>query len=346
MKRFIGLLKKDFTVAYRNYFFLIVLVVAGLLILTANFLIPEKANLDAKLLYAIETEDIQAVSSIEAIFGSSEAYHKHNDRQEVIAAMKKDKNSIGIILSSVEGKPAFEVIMQGYEGEKSRKSIELALESLIGTGAPNNNTKTVVLSDNVDYEKLPLNKSFIPLLLLNEPVMLGFIFLATLIFMEREEDTIKAYLITPGRLKEYLFSKVILMIALSLISTVLITVFTIGFNVNWLMLILISIAGSLFSSSMAMLLGSFFDSISKAMVWILGISLLMTAPMISYFSPSFSPDYITMIPTYDLMFAIREAIFPSSNNEIMLRSILVLTGISIVLYILSILSYQKRLVRE
>ena len=156
----------------------------------------------------------------------------------------------------------------------------------------------------------------------------------------------KAYMVSPGGIAEYLWSKVILIVTLGLISAMLITVFTMGFAVNWLMLMAITIAGSLFSSTVAMFIASFFDNISKAMIWILGISLLLTAPMISYFVPSFAPRIVTMIPTYSLMFAIREAIFPSSNMAVFYESISVLLIVSALLFSLSILSYKRRLLRD
>jgi len=347
MKRLLGLLKKDFKIAFRNFFFLIVVVVAVLLIVVTNFLIPEQVNLDSKIFYAVEGQQEKEIQPIIQFLERLEGNQKVLGRDEIVKGMEDDKEAVGLMIKQNQGKPVFEIILQGYENEQSKNALVLSLESMLNTNQlMNPDIETVVLKPTIDYGKIPFNKSFVPLMILNEPVMLGFILLAALIFMEKDEDTIKAYMVSPGGMAAYLWSKILLIIVLGLLSTILITVFTMGFEVNWFMLLSITIAGSLFSSTIAMFVASFFDNISKAMIWVLGISLLLTAPMISYFVPSFAPRIVTMIPTYSLMFAIREAIFPSTNKAIFYESMTVLLIISALLFGLSIISYKRSLLRD
>lgn len=347
MRRLIGLLKKDFTIAFRNFFFLIVLIVAVLLIIVTNFLIPEEVKMDSKILYTVEGEDMKEIQNIIQLLEQQEGNKRVKGRDDILREMKVDKETIGLLIELDKGKPNFEIMFQGYENEQSKNALILSLESMMNiNNLSNPDIETVVLRSPMDKENIPFNKGFVPLMILNEPVMLGFIFLATLIFMEKDEDTIRAYMVSPGGIAEYLWSKVVLIIVLGLISTVIITIFTVGLRVNWLMLIVITIAGSLFSSTVAMFVASFFENISKAMIWVIGISILLTAPMISYFVPSFAPRFVTIIPTYSLMFAIREAIFPSGNNTIFYESIVILITISAVLFGLSIISYKRSLLRD
>jgi len=347
MRRLIGLLKKDFTIAFRNFFFLIVLIVAVLLIIVTNFLIPEEVKMDSKILYTVEGEKTKEIQNIIQLLEQQEANKRVKGRDDILREMKVDKEAIGLLIELDKGKPNFEIMFQGYENEQSKNALILSLESMMNiNNLSNPDIETVVLRSPMDKENIPFNKGFVPLMILNEPVMLGFIFLATLIFMEKDEDTIRAYMVSPGGIAEYLWSKVVLIIVLGLISTVIITIFTVGLRVNWLMLIVITIAGSLFSSTVAMFVASFFENISKAMIWVIGISILLTAPMISYFVPSFAPRLVTIIPTYSLMFAIREAIFPSGNNTIFYESIVILITISAVLFGLSIISYKRSLLRD
>ncbi|AOT69638.1 ABC transporter permease [Geosporobacter ferrireducens] len=347
MKRLLGLLKKDFKIAFRNFFFLIVVVVAAILIFVTNILIPEQVNMEAKVFYALEGEPVHEILPLIQFLEKLEGNQRMKGRDEIIRSMEADQEAVGLMIRQMQNKPGFEIIMQGYESDQSKNAFALSIESILNTNQLNDpDIETVVLKQTVDYGKIPFNKSFVPLMILNEPVMLGFILLATLIFMEKEEDTIKAYMVSPGGIAEYLWSKVILIAVLGLISTILITIFTMGFKINWLMLISITIAGSLFSSTIAMFIASFFDNISKAMIWVLGISLLLTAPMISYFAPSFAPRILTVIPTYSLMFAIREAIFPSGNQAIFYESMVLLLILSAILFSLSILSYKRSLLRD
>ncbi len=347
MKRLSGLLKKDFMVAYRNYYFLIVIFVAVLLISVVNYLIPEQVNTDPKIFYAVEGEQPEEIRPILQFLGKQEINEEVDGRAGVIKGMEADRESLGLVIMQNAGGTVFEVILQGYESGQSKNALALSLEAMLNVEQlDNSDIQTVVLNKPRDFDKIPFNKRFVPLMILNEPVMLGFILLATLIFMEKEEGTIKAYMVSPGGLTEYLGSKIILICVLGLLSSVLIAVFTMGFRINWPMLIGITIAGSLFSSTVAIFIASFIDTLSKAMIWLVGISLLLTAPMVSYFVPGFAPPVITIIPTYSLMFAIREAIFPGGNNAIFYESMTALLTISGVLFVLSVLSYRRNLLRD
>lgn len=346
MKRLFGLLRKDFLVAYRNFFFLIMLVVALILVGVTNWVIPEKANLDAKLLYAFEGVQQENIGRLMTVLKSREGSQALESREQIIQYMQQDKNTIGVLVKGTSEKPDIEIILQGYENQQSRNALALTLTAALDAEtADYSNIEHVILQTERQAD-IPLNKGFVPLMILNEPVMLGFIFLATLIFMEKEEDTIKAYMVSPVRIGEYLLSKIIVMVVLALLSTILITTLTVGINVNWGMLLAIVTAGSIFGATAAMLIAGFFDNLSKAMIWILSISLIFTIPMAAYFIPSFSPWFVTLLPTYDLMFAIREAIYPAGNTQIFYQSFITLTVISAVLYAMSILLYQRNLLSD
>ena len=345
--RIAGLLKRDILVAYRNYFFLIVLVVGLILVAVTNFLIPEKVNLDAKIFYAVEGEETQETKTLDGFLGSQGNGTKLGNREEIISAMKNNKDTIGVLIKAQQGEPSFEIIMRGYENERSKRTVALTLNAVLNAGSSTDaQINRIVLKDPSQYKEVGLDKNSVPLMVLNESIMLGFALLATLIFMEKEEGTTKAFLVTPGRVWEYLMSKLMLMTLLGLISSVLIIVFTIGLGVDWFSIMLIVIAGCFFSTTLAMLIASFFDNISQAMVWVLGASLLLAVPMISYFAPNFAPRFITVMPTYQLMFALKEALFPTGNFIFILNTVVSLVIISTALFLLSTVLYKSRLLRE
>ncbi|KAJ49283.1 hypothetical protein BD780_001351 [Clostridium tetanomorphum] len=347
MKSFFGLLKKDFKIAYRNYFFLIIAIVAGILIVVTNFFIPKKASIDSNIIYMMEEENIGSLNKLNNYFSKTQGSRRVNCRDEVIDIMRKDKNSIGIILKETQGKINAELIMQGYESEQSKRAIALSLESLLQEKhTVNYNIENVVLGSKEGLKDISFNKAMVPIMILNESVMLAFILIVALIFMEKEEETTKSYGVSPGGIGIYLFSKISLMAFLSIISTIIITIFTVGFKVMWIPLFITIIVSSIFSSTLAMLIGSFFDNISKAMIWILGISLFLTAPIVSYFMPSFSPTFVTLIPTYDMMFAIRETVFTTGNSTIIYTNTIKLVVIDIILYLLSLIYYKRNLLMK
>jgi hypothetical protein len=250
-----------------------------------------------------------------------------------------------LVLGSENGVPAVEFIMQGHENEQVKNALAATIRAVLDSGQSDfSDIKIVELKNNTGVE-IPFNKGIVPLMILTEPVLLGLVLIAALVFMERDEETIISYTVTPGRIHEYLGSKIILMLLLGFISTLLITALTVGFNVDWLELMLLLTAGSIFGSTLGLFIASFFDNISKAMMWIQAVSIILSAPQASYFVPSFAPSYIRIMPTYGLMFAIKEAVFPSGNTGIIYSAAAEVGIINIILYFLCTLSYSRKRAR-
>ena len=345
-KRLGGLLLKDFKVASRNYFLIIVVAVAALLVLVTNFLIPKSLNSEVNIIYYIEGNDVQQFSSLLKSLESSRGNVRVESRENLLEKLKADKNSIGMVLKQDSAGANIEFVMQGYESEKTKNALRISMGALLQGENVNTNNISYTRLNTAEIKEIPFNKLMVPLMIFTEPVMLGFIFIATLIFMEKEEEVTKAYMISPGKIPEYLASKIILVALLGVISTFIITMATVGFNVNWILLMLLVIVGSVFGSVTGLLLASFFDNISSAMIWILAVSLILSAPQAAYFIPGFSPAYITVMPTYSMMFAIKETVFPSGNTAIVYSALLTTGIISMLLYALSIVSYSRALSRD
>lgn len=345
-KRLGSLLLKDFKVAYRNYFLVIVVAVAVLLVLVTNFLIPKSLNSELKIIYYMERNNVQQFSSLIKSLENSSGNVRVESRESLVQKLKGDKSSIGMVLKQDSAGANIEFVMQGYESEKTKNALLISMRALFQEGRISTDNIRYTRLNTSEIREIPFNKLMVPLMIFTEPVMLGFIFIATLVFMEKEEGVTKAYMVSPGKIPEYLASKIILVALLGIISTLIITIATVGFNVNWGFLMLLVIVGSAFGSATGLFLASFFDNISSAMIWILFVSLILSAPQAAYFIPSFSPAYITIMPTYSMMFAIKEAIFPSGNTAIIYSALLTTGIISILLYALSIVTYRRTLSRD
>lgn len=345
MKRFRGLLKKDFKVAWRNYYLLIVIITAAIFVGLINFVIPKELNTNVKIVYSLAADEL-GLLGLDQFLQMSPENEKVGTWEQIIEMMQEDRNTIGMMVKEKNGQPIIEMIFQGHESTQMKNALKITMRSILeASQLSQSDVETVVLRKATE-EEIPFNLAMVPLLILLEPVMLGFILIAALIFMEKEEETAKAYLVSPGRIPEYLASKIILMMVLGLISTGLIALFTVGWSVDWGILFLLVIIGSIFGSALGLFIGSIFDTISKAMVWVIGLSMLLSLPQVSYFAPSFAPKYLTWMPTYSLMFALKEALFPAGNVGVV-YSALVTTGIfGILLYLLSIVTYQRTLGRD
>jgi len=101
--------------------------------------------------------------------------------------------------------------------------------------------------------KLPeeWKSTIVPLVLFSDPSMVGFFFIGALVMLEKVQGVIQYVVITPLRSLEYLLAKVISLTILALAATIIITLTTYGYYLNWFLLIL----GVILTSSFFVLYG-------------------------------------------------------------------------------------------
>jgi len=345
MKRLIGLLIKDSKLASRNYYLLIVVIVAALLVAVTHFVIPEEVNTEGTLVYLVESQRPE-FQQLVTLFSQKPGSIKAASRAELTEKMREISNSVGVVLKEQDGKPIVEVVLQGYENEETQRALELSIRAAANLSKFLASDIQVVKLRQDAAADIPFNQAMLPVMIVTEPMMLGFILIAAMVFMEREEGTAMAYLVSPGRITEYLSSKIIVMVLLGLLSTAIITTLTVGLDVNWAQLATLVVVGSIFDSCLGLLIASYFNSLSKAMVWIVALSIVLTLPQVSYFVPSFAPRYLTAMPIYGMLFAIKEALFPTGNNAIVNSSLLVTGAAGLVLFLWCVVSYRRNLARD
>ena len=88
--------------------------------------------------------------------------------------------------------------------------------------------------------KLPAawKSTVIPLVLFSDPSMVGFFFIGALVMLEKVQGIIQYVVVTPLRSIEYLLAKVLSLTILAVAATIMITLATYGYELNWFLLIL------------------------------------------------------------------------------------------------------------
>ncbi len=96
--------------------------------------------------------------------------------------------------------------------------------------------------------KLPQEwkSTVIPLVLFSDPSMVGFFFIGALVMLEKVQGVIQYVVVTPLRSLEYLLAKVVSLTILAIAATIMITLATYGYQLNWFLLILAVILTSSF----------------------------------------------------------------------------------------------------
>lgn len=345
MKRLMGYLQKDLLYAHRSYCFYIVVALAIIFALLINFVIADDFSIKPEVYYNVSYTG-QYLEPVEKAIGNMKENHS-NVVDLASESMVRDKvsevtSSIGLLVHGQAEKPVVEFVVHGYENEEIINTLIIAMKDEINTALDGENTIEVrTIGKKANYEKIPANKFLLPLFLVMEPTMLGFMLVASLIYIEKSEGTIKAYAVTPGRIIEYLLSKSLVMVLLGVIGALVMTLLVLGIKANYLALVALIGVGAFLATSLGLIMTSFFRNLSESMIWILIVTLLLGIPLISYMVPSFAPLYIRILPTYRLVFAVKEAVFPTGNMKIIIETFLILSGISALLFGLALKTFKR-----
>lgn len=339
MKRLGSLIHKDWSLITKNYFFYVTLFFAVLMIVVINYVVPEDVSLEQTVYVVFEYE---APEVLRETFESNN-YQILLDRKAMDEALRDNLQSIGILFVD-EATALYR--LQGHENEKTKAYLQLGIEAMYGEYYAELTTQTRPLRDYSQVEDVPFNKLLLPLFHVMEPALLGLFLIATMIFSEKEENTITVYATTPAGVNVFLLSKTIVMMLLGQISLLLTTFLVVGFKANYVWLMLLTLVCGFMGAALGLLLASFFDNIASAMLWIICLSLLLSMPFASYFTPSFSPVWMKALPTYYMLFAFKEAVFPTGEIGIILQTLMLCGAVGIVAYGLALFKFRKMMVHS
>jgi hypothetical protein len=345
-----GLILKDLKNVSRNYYFVVITALALLFVVAIYFFIPADMEIKPDAFYYNEYSG-EMRKALDNIFTEeelgSDKMHIVDSRDEVLEGLKGSINSIGIVVKKGNDRPVVEMVFQGFENQALRNILKVSIQDNLNSMVKENaDFETMQLKQHLDIRDIPSNKNMLPVFLMSEAAMVGFVLIAALVFMEKEEGSVTAYNVTPGRVPEYIASKIIVMNLLGWSYSLMMTLPVAGRGANYMHLFLIIGVAGIFTASLGLITSSFFQNISQSIIWLVVINLVLGLPMVSYFVPSFAPFYVKMMPTYPLLFGIREAVFPTGNTQIISNALLVLTAAGALSYIIATYAYRANMFRD
>ncbi len=341
--RFLANLTKEFKLGWRSHLFTLTLLLALFYFAVITFVIPEDAPFSLELVLLAEM-DIPAIGEtlydIEETSEGSITLVSH--RAELEEVMGKNPGTVGVIVGGHPTDPQIEIVFQGHESEQTRRLVSLVLLSQFHRDyAESEELSVVSIGDDVDRPVISTSESLLPIFLLSEAVMMGMMFIFALAFAENAQKTVSAFAVTPGRLWEYLGSKVLFLTLLGIIFTLILTPLIAGLKANYSYLILVVAVGSFLSASIALIFASFYRSMSEGFVTMMALFLIFFLPAISYFFVTFRPWYIRIIPTYSILFALKEAVFPGST-QIGIIDLVLPAALGTIAFIIAVQVYSFR----
>lgn len=315
LRTYCTLVEQDFKIALRNYFHLVVLLLALIMIIVINFVIPEKVKITPNEVFFDNSENQFLKNYL--LSKGVDKNHFFDSKKDIEQYVKNTGNSIGIIVEGNLDYYTISILHQGTESKETLNLLNATIEDTIKKIKTNLSEQ-----DSYNYKlqyiytksrSIPFNKSMLPIFICTEVVTLGFLLISVMVFQEKQEGSIRAFRITPATTLHYILSKTTVNVCLSLFFALLLIIFTLGTDVNYLSTIILIINGCIFMTLLGLTISVFFKNLQEFIFP--GILIIIAAglPLTSYLTPSFSPWYVKFIPSYYLLFNLREVLLNSGK---------------------------------
>lgn len=279
-------------------------------------------------LYETEESKIYLLESKEALYAIS-----NSERVPVVHVRVNEDNQI-----------VHTYYLQGYETQKLKNLLmvyhnRLAAHDVIKDYSDNIRVRRL-------YEELePLNdkENIIPVFLTFNGTLMSLFIISAYIFLDKKEGIIKAYAITASTVWQYLLSKIGVIILTGIVTSLIISIPIMGFQPNYLAMILFIVTSGFFAASLGLLLTTYYMDIIEAFGAMYIIIVIMIMPNISYFAPSWDPAWVKIIPSYVMLQSFKEIISVGGNMIYVMVASLGFFALGMALFILTDYRFKKTL---
>lgn len=344
IKQFLNVFIRDWLLTIRNGLLWFVLIFLLLLIIMVRFVIPEQIELTEEQYITDLTEQKQFLGFMQQK-GMSES-EIIADEETLDEMMSKNKNAFGIVIRDRNERTEITIKSHGEIAERNINLIKASFNSMIRMMEGRTNYSLIkfrVLRENIPI--IPLNKSFIPVFLIFEIIVLGFFFIAVQVFDEKMEGSVNTYRMSPSGTINYIMSKNLVFLILGIIYGLSFILLTIGSGINYLYLFILLILGLSFMTILGLAVAVFFKNLSEWFAMGMFVMIIVMLPTFSFMYPVFAPPYITYIPSYIMIFTAREIIFPSGNESMIHMNLLILFIETIIIYFLAHILVNKKIMK-
>jgi ABC-2 type transport system permease protein/fluoroquinolone transport system permease protein len=336
--------KQDLLIAWRSGFFVVVLALAVLLAGAVNYLFPEAVSFTANE-YVVDHTPGGLIETELKKEGRTE--HVLPSEQALLARLEEDSRGVGLVFSGTAAAPETVLYLQGYEPESSVNALKAAVDSLwlqAGAGGQPSTHQLELLRP--ESSKPPFNLSLIPVVLFTEVISVGFIFAAVMVLEEKTEGSVEAYRVAPSGAWLYITSKSAVNVLLAVIYALAVILMTLGWVPAVPQVLLITALASLLVTLFGLWLSTYFNSLSDFMYVLIVFSIVLGLPVAAYFVPAFKLKVLELIPSYQLMFSVRELLFPSGKAGFLQPLVSTLAAETLVVLGLCKWGISRRLLKE
>ncbi|MFP4112961.1 MAG: ABC transporter permease [Spirochaetota bacterium] len=320
MRRFASLFTQDAVLAWRNGHVVVVVAIAVLMIALVVFL-PEEISTGPSE-YVLDALPDAPIRTALVELGADEAGLPAS-RSELDALLEENRNATGVVITGSLERPSVEIIQRTQVPEESINLLRATLDLVIREVQQGELPEIPVERLRPQAEVVPMNLAGVPVFLAFEVGILGFLLVAVFVFQEKQEGTIRAYRVTPGGLWPYIASKTAIFTLLAIVYGFVVVVAAKGLAANWAAILALVVWASAFMTVFGLGFAAWFRNLSHWFFPGLAILVLNMLPFFAYIYPVFNPGWVQAIPSYALVFALREALFPTGDAELIGRTLLV-----------------------
>ncbi len=360
---------KELLIASRGFYFYVEIVMAFVFLFLLLFVIPDNfSNKSTEYLYLdlpkpaadafmefsteedldkqgelVEIKSGKNVYSANLIETDSSKIYYMQSAEAVIQLAEAEKNFGGIVKLNETGDGlAYEYYLQGYESDRMKNLLLLFHNTEMSKLEETFNAQEVrPLSEG--FEGLTDKQNMVPVFLTFNGSFMGMFIIAAYIFLDKKEGVIKAFAVTASSVWQYLMSKIGVILATTLVSSLIITIPVMGTQPNYLLMILFLLATGFFASTLGLFLASFYKDIVSAFGAIYALIIVIMLPNIAYFIPSWDPTWLKIIPSYPMLEGFKEIILPNGDAAYVLWVSLGFLAAGLILFVLSNKRYQHSL---
>ena len=361
---------KELSLSSKSWYFYIEVGMAIVLLLILVFVVPEDFDTKGKEYLYLDLPQVVSDRYAKNLLEEDldETYEQvvvEADNREFPARLYETEESKIYLLDSMEALDAFsnservptiharvnednQIIhtyyLQGYETEKLTNLLLVYHNRLAGHDV------IEAYSDNIEVRRLyedaePLSdkENIIPVFLTFNGSLMSLFIIAAYIFLDKNEGIIKAYAITASSVWHYLLSKIGVIIVTSIVTTLIIAVPVMGLQPNYPAMLLFIASSGFFAASLGLFLSSFYQDIVEAFGAMYIVIVIMIMPNISYFTPSWDPDWVKIIPSYVMLQSFKEIISVGGNMTYVMVASLGFTALGLAIFILANYRFKKTL---
>ena len=341
------LIKKDLTLFSRNQFYFVMTIVGLVLYIALYFVMPQ--TLDENIKLGVYTPGIQTGSSLAGIQGVE--VQPFTSLDELKDAVKKNEYPVGIALPEdllnkfAKGEQA---VVTVYYSASTPEEMKGAINALInqmayfitGQDIPLV-MQTEILGPDLLGAQIPWRDRLIPMMAV---LILGteILSLASLISTEIEQDTVRALLVTPLKLRHLLSAKALLGIGLAFIQVVLFMTVIGGLTHEPATMILGLFVGSILVTGLGFLIASMAHDSMGVTSWGMILFIVFFIPAIGGMVPGILSDWAKVIPSYYLIdFVSRLSNYGATFSELS-GNLMIMLGWSAVFGVTGTLALRRR----